>query len=147
MTPNAPTLRTDERIIAKFNSDRGTYWRAHGIMALIWAVATAAVIWLTGQENVAVGAFGALAAITVRAVYLYSEQMAVTWTLTDIRLIGPAERQVMLLDLTSVRRLFSDVQLITRGGDKYLMKFQPNTDAVMAQITTAKDLRARGQHD
>ncbi|MCB1400268.1 MAG: hypothetical protein KDJ82_10575, partial [Rhodobacteraceae bacterium] len=65
------------------------------------------------------------------------------WQLTDRRLIGPQGRQVMLLEIETVRRLFGDVQIITRGGAKHLIKHLADGEAVVTRITAAKAARAQ----
>jgi len=80
----------------------------------------------------------------VRAVYLASEALANRWWLTDRRLILPdGKRAVMLLEVTTVRRLMGDVQLITRAGDKHLLRHVADPAGVVAAITAARDRRAR----
>ena len=68
-----------------------------------------------------------------------SEVFARRWQLTDRRLIGPQGRQLALGDLVTVRRLFGDVQLVSRTGQKHLIKHLADTQGVMDTILAARD--------
>jgi hypothetical protein len=67
-----------------------------------------------------------------------SDEMGVRWDLTDRRLLGPAGRDIAVDEIETVRRLGSAVQVVTRSGDKHLVKYQADAPAVMAQLQCAK---------
>jgi hypothetical protein len=137
------TLETGEKVLLDIRSDKGTYWRDHGVMAVLGMLGAGVVLWVIGSPHVAIGSLGAVLALIVRGLWLYSEQMQFHWVLTDRRMIGPGGRTIFLLELDNVRRLFSDIQLITKTGDKFLMKHNAQADALVAQINAARDKRAK----
>ena len=136
-------LEPGEKVLLEITSDRATYWRDHGVMALLGMAGAGLVLWLIGSPHVASGALGAVLALGARGLWLYSEQMKFRWVLTDRRMVGPGGRSIFLLEIDSVRRLFSDLQLVTKTGDKFLIKHNAKADALVAQITTARDKRAQ----
>ena len=132
-----------ERLIAEIRSDRGRYWRDHAVMALLGMAAAGVFLWFIGSDHVAIGSLGAVLALAVRGLYLASEQLRMRWRLTDRRLLLPDGRAVALLEVETVRKLLGDVQLITRSGDKHLIKHLADADALVALITQARERRAR----
>lgn len=136
-------LETGEKVLLEIRADRATYWRDHGVMAALGMVGAGVVLTFLGSPHVAIGSLGAVLALIVRGLWLYSEQMKFLWVLTNIRLIGPGGRIVYLLELDKVRRLFGDIQIITKTGDKFLVKHVAGSDAVVAQINAARDKRAK----
>jgi len=142
--PGRPELEKGERLLREISSDRTTFWRDHGVMALLGMALVGGVLWAIGNPHVAIGALGAPLAIAARAAYLASEQLAARWWLTDRRLILPdGRRQVMLMELEAVRRLFGDVQLVTRSGDKHLIKHVADAAALGLEIERARQQRAQ----
>jgi hypothetical protein len=85
-----------------------------------------------------VGPVGAVLALLVRGWYMASEALGLRWQLTDRRLIIPGGRAFRLADIVQVRPFLGDVQVVTRQGDKHLIKYQP-------AATAAAIDRARGQ--
>lgn len=137
-------LETGEKLLGELRADKGRYWRDHALLAVLGMAGVGAVLWLIGSDHVAIGSLGAVLALAVRGAYLYSEQMKTVWRLTDRRLILPdGKRSVMLLEIDKVRRLMGDLQIITRAGDKHLVKHLANPEAEVARITAARDRRAR----
>ncbi|MEL7213613.1 MAG: hypothetical protein AAGK92_13200 [Pseudomonadota bacterium] len=132
-------LADGERLVAEFPADRATYLRDHSVMAAIAMGGAMLVLWWMGNPHVWTGAVAGLAAIALRGWYLQSEELSVTWLLTDSRLLGPPGRTVMLRDITKVRGLGSAVQIVTASGDKHLLKYQADKEAVIAQITAASE--------
>jgi len=101
-------------------------------------------LWAIGSPYPAIGSLGAILAVAVRALYLAPETLALRWVLTDRRVILPGgQRSIMLLELQTARPLLGDVQLVTRSGDKHLMKHLPNADGVVSRILEARDRRAK----
>ncbi|MCC5993515.1 MAG: hypothetical protein JJT99_13455 [Rhodobacteraceae bacterium] len=131
-----------EKKLRDIRSDKGIYWRDHGVMAVLGMGVVGMVLAFIGSDHVAIGSLGAVLALGVRGIWLYSEQMKFHWVLTNMRLVGPGGRKVYLLELEKVRRLFGDIQLITKGGDKHLIKHVANAEALVAEIEAARDKRA-----
>ncbi len=138
----APPLDPDETVRHVFHADRGTYWRDHAWMAAGAMALGMAILALMGNPHVWTGAVGGLAAIALRAFYLSTEALEAEWTLTDRRLLGPGPTAVALRDIAKVRGIGSAVQVITRGGDKFLLKFQADRRAAEARIASAAGLAA-----
>ena len=137
LTPTAP-MRDGEEVIASFTGDRMTYWRDMAWQAAFAMVLGMVALWLLGNPHVWTGAVGGLAAIAVRAFYLSSDEMKVRWDLTNQRLLGPGDRDAALGEITQVRPFLTAVQVVTSTGDKHLIKFQADRDAVVAAIEAAR---------
>jgi hypothetical protein len=140
---SAPQLDPGETVVAELRSDRGRYWRDHAILALVGMAGAGAVLWLIGSEHAAIGALGAVLALAVRGAYLAREQLSMRWLVTDRRLILPSGGAVMLLEIETLRKLLGDLQIVTRAGDKHLVKHLADADAARATIAQAKERRAR----
>ena len=136
-------LEAGEKVLLEIRADRATYWRDHGVMAVLGMIGAGLVLRLIDSPHVAIGSLGAVLALIVRGLWLYSEQMKFLWVLTNIRLIGPGGRSLYLLELDNIRRLFGDIQVITKTGDKFLVKHVAGSESVVAQINTARDKRAK----
>ena len=136
MTPTTP-LAEGEEVLHSFHPDRATYWRDHAWLAAAAMAIGMAILWVMGNPHVWTGAVGGLAAVAVRAFYVASDEMQARWDLTDRRLLGPQTRAVLLTDIARVRTLGSAVQIVTRSGDKHLLKYQPDRDATRQRIQTA----------
>lgn len=132
-----------EKKLREIRADKGVFWRDHGVMALLGMVGAGLVLMLIGSDHVAIGSLGAVLALSVRGAWLYSEQMRFHWVLSNMRLVGPGGREAYLLELETVRRLFGDIQIITKGGDKHLIKHVANAESVVAEILAARDKRAK----
>lgn len=141
MTP--PDLEPGEKLLAEWRPDRARYWRDHAVLAALGAVGAGLVLWALDMPAPAVGALGALAAVGVRAAYLASETLGLHWRLTDRRLLLPGGRAVGLMEIETQRILLGDVQVITRAGDKHLLKHLANSGQVLAALAQARDRRAR----
>lgn len=132
-------LARGEKVIRVIQTDRARYWRDHGIMAVLGMVVVGLVLLAIGNEHVAIGASGAVLAIGARGVYLASEQFGQRWWLTSRRVILPGARGVALAELETARKLLGDVQIVTRGGDKHLIKHVAAPDALVAEILAARN--------
>lgn len=140
----SPELEPGEKLLGAIRAERQRYWRDHALLAVLGMAGAGTVLWLIGSEHVAIGSLGAVLALAVRGAYLYSEQMKSVWHLTDRRLILPdGKRSVMLLEIDKVRRLMGDLQLITRSGDKHLVKHLADPQAEVERIEAARQRRAR----
>ncbi|MEM8732528.1 MAG: hypothetical protein AAGF79_21675 [Pseudomonadota bacterium] len=136
MTPTTP-LEKGEQVIDSFRADRMTYMRDHAWMAAVAMAAGMAILWLIGNPHVWTGAVGGLAAIAIRGGYLATDELAARWDLTDRRLLGPQTRVARLSDIAQIRGLGSAVQIVTRSGDKHLIKYLADKNSVMARIKEA----------
>jgi len=136
MTPTT-ALQEGETVVASFRPDRATYWRDHAWLAAAAMAIGMAVLWAMGNPHVWTGAVGGLAAVAVRAGYVASDELGARWDLTDRRLLGPQTRAVRLGEIATLRRLGSAVQVVTRAGDKHLIKYQADGAATRARIERA----------
>lgn len=143
MGRDAPELDPGERIEAAFAPDRATYWRDNAFLAGVGAIGIMGMMIVLQNPHVVIGTLGAGAAVVARAAWLASETLGHRWELTDRRLIGPGGRMVMLLEVETARRLMGDVQVVTRGGDKHLIKHMADAPGVVAAILRARDARRR----
>jgi hypothetical protein len=122
-----------ERVVARFTPDRKVYLRDQAIVAVAATALVAAALWAMGNADVWVALIAGPLAIAVRAAYLASEELSAVWELTDRSLNGPG-RSVPLAEIETVRTLGSATQVITRSGDKHLMKYLADPKAVAARI-------------
>lgn len=138
MTQPLPALADGETLVAAFTGNKATYIKEHVMLAAIGSVlAAGALIWM-GDPNYWVGPVGAVLAIAVRGVYVASEQIGMTWQLTERRLITPAGMTVRRADITKVRTIFSAAQVITASGEKYMIKYQADPKGVAETIMSAR---------
>ena len=135
-TPTEPLL-PGETVQVSFAADRATYWREMLALAIFAAAAGCTILLLMGNPHVWTGAVGGIAAIAVRAFYLASDELKVCWDLTDRRLMGPTGRIARLSEITRVNTFLSAVQVVTRGGDKHLIKYQKDRAATAESIRAA----------
>nr|WP_245853285.1 hypothetical protein [Maliponia aquimaris] len=107
-------------------------------MAAVAMAAGMGLLWAIGNPHVWTGAVGGLAAVALRGWYLLDEEMGHVWRLTPDALEGPGGRHVPLSQLAQVRSIGSAVQLITKSGDKHLVRFQSDPQATIARIEAAR---------
>ena len=124
--------------VIEFNPNRNAYITAHAWMAAIAMVAGMVILWAMGNPHVWTGAIGGLGAIVLRGWYMMSEELAVVWRISDGVLTGPAERQVPLDQIEAVKTMGSYVQVITKGGDKHLIKYQASPSFTASTIEGAR---------
>ncbi|WP_431298540.1 hypothetical protein [Tabrizicola sp. BL-A-41-H6] len=130
-------LADGEQIIAEFRPNRAVYWRSHLVMAVVLgALAGVVLLWQANPYPV-MGPIGAVIAIAARAAFVQSEAMAEIWRLTDRHLLGPASRAIPLAQIQTARPFLGAVQLITRAGDKHLIKYQADPAATAARLIAA----------
>jgi hypothetical protein len=132
-------LRPDEVMLVEWPADKGSYWRSHGIMAVLGGLIAGVVLVAIGNPTPWVGPVAAVAAMGARGWYLASEALAANWRLTNQRLQGPGGREVALAQIKLARPFLGDVQVVTRAGDKHLMKYMADTAAVVAAIEGARN--------
>ncbi|WP_294226221.1 hypothetical protein [uncultured Shimia sp.] len=133
LTPTTELL-DGEAVLHSFQGERANYirtntWIAAGAMAVGMGI-----LWAVGNPYVWTGAVGGLAAVVVRAGYLMSDELAVRWDLTTQRLLGPGGRAISLSNIAELNKLGSFVQVVTKTGDKHLIKYQADPQATMATI-------------
>ena len=121
-----------------FTPDRATYIRTHWIMAAVAMALGMAILWALGNPHVWTGAIGGLAAVTLRGWYLMDEELGHAWRLEDGVLVGPGGRRVPLDQIAKIRTVGAAVQLVTKTGDKHLIKFQADPQATIARIDSAR---------
>ncbi len=120
-----------------FRADKGAYIRTNTWLAAFAMAAAMLVLWLIGNPYVWTGAPAGLAAIGIRAWYLASEELAAEWQMTDTTLTGPGPRKVALNQIEAVNTMGSFVQIVTKGGDKHLIKYQADPAATKTAIERA----------
>lgn len=123
--------------MTRFTPDRTAYLRQHVWLAVVGMIGAMALLWLLGNPHFWTGAPAALVAIALRGWYLASEEGAVVWQISDGILTGPAERAIPLTEIQTVRSMGSFVQVITRTGDKHLIKYQADPSATIAALNAA----------
>ncbi len=120
-----------------FSPDKGAYIRTNAWLAAVAMAGAMAVLWLIGNPYVWTGAPAGLAAIGIRAWYLASEELVSNWQMSDTALTGPGGRSVPLNQITAVNIMGSFVQVVTKTGDKHLIKYQSDPAATKAAIERA----------
>ncbi|MCF6233180.1 MAG: hypothetical protein L3J36_08800 [Rhodobacteraceae bacterium] len=128
--------------MTQFTADRTAYLRHHAWLAVAGMGCATALLWLMGNPDFWTGAPAGLVAIVLRGWYLASEELGVTWEVGDTTLVGPAERNIRLTEIQTLRSMGSFVQVITRTGDKHLIKYQADPDDTIARIKAAQHTRA-----
>lgn len=123
--------------VTRFPADKQAYIRTNAWLAAFAMAAAMAVLWLIGNPYIWTGAPAGLAAVVVRAWYLASEELATNWEIRDGALVGPGQRRMTLNQIETVRTLGSFVQIVTRNGDKHLIKYQADPAATKAAIERA----------
>ncbi len=141
MSTPAPELAQGEKMLREIAPDRGRYWRDNAILAAVGMAGLGVVLLLIGSPHAAIGALGAPLAIGLRAWYLASESLGNRWWLTSHRMILPGARSVPLLEIETVRKLLGDVQIITRSGDKHLLRHIAAPEALVADVLAARSKR------
>ena len=144
-TPTTSRWNRARKLLREIRSDKGRYWRDHGVLGVVGMVGAGVVLWAIGSPYAAIGAFGAVLALAVRGAWLYREQMKFRWRLTNAAdRAGRAQRVSAGTD--TVRRLMGDIQIITKAGDKYLIKHIDGADraVVQAEIEAARARRKAG---
>ena len=120
-----------------FAPDKGAYIRTNAWLAALAMAGAMVVLWLIGNPYVWTGAPAGLAAIGIRAWYLASEELVATWQISGTNLTGPGARNVPLNQIEAVKTMGSFVQIVTKGGDKHLIKYQADPAATKAAIERA----------
>ena len=127
-------LAEGEVLLETFRPDRGVYLRNTLILMVIFGVIAGGVLVAIGDPNPWVGPLAAILGIGARAWFLASEALAAEWRLTDRRLLGPAGQVIARADLIEARKVFGEVAVVTRSGEKFLIKYPANPEAVIATL-------------
>ena len=127
--------------MTRFTANRTAYIRSHTWLAALGMGGAMGVLWAIGNPDVWTGAVAGLGAVTLRGWYLASEEMAVVWEIDGDTLTGPAGRNIPLSQIEKLRAMGSFVQIVTRGGDKHLIKYQADPDDTIARIDAARNRR------
>ncbi|CAD0184146.1 hypothetical protein RUESEDTHA_01024 [Ruegeria sp. THAF57] len=120
-----------------FTADKSAYIRTNTWLAAFAMAGAMVVLWLVGNPYIWTGAPAGLAAVGVRAWYLASEELSNTWKMSETTLTGPGPRNVPLNQIEAVNVMGSFVQIVTKGGDKHLIKYQADPAATKAAIERA----------
>ena len=125
----------------EFHPDAGRYWLNHLATAAVLGALAGLALMAMGNPYPWAGPVAAVLALGVRAAYLRSEVMADVWRLADGALVGPGARRVALSEIVAVRKLMGHVQVVTKAGDKILIRYLADAGGAVAAIEAA---RARG---
>ncbi len=126
-------------IIAEFPPSKGTYIREHIMLAALGSVLLSGLLMFMGNPHAWTGIVGSVLAIGVRGVYVMREQLDMVWKLTETQLIGPDGRIIPLAEVANARTMLSALQIITRTGDKYLIKYQSDPAAGARLVLQTRD--------
>lgn len=124
--------------MTEFRPDRTTYLRSQAILAAAAMGGAMLVLWLMGNPHVWTGAVAGLAAIVLRGWYMASELLDEVWVLDETGLDGPYGKHTSLDEIAKLRSIAGAVQVVTRSGDKHLIKYQPDPQAVIDAINSAR---------
>ncbi len=124
-------------IIARYRGSKAVFIRVQLVMAVLGAVLITGGLVLAGNPDWWVGIVGSFAGIGMRGYYIADEQLAFEWVLTDTQLLAPSARAIGLHEIETVRSLLGSVQVITKNGDKFLIKYQARPEQVIAEINGA----------
>ena len=128
--------------MTEFRPDKTTYIRAHAVMTAIAMAAGMLILWVLGNPHIWTGAVGGFAAVALRGWYLFDEVMDEVWTLSGNSLKGPYQRYARLEEIVKLRTIAGAVQVVTREGNKHLIKYQPDPQAVIDTINAARQKQA-----
>lgn len=131
-------LAEGEVLLEVFRPDRGVYLRNTLILMAVFGVIAGLVLVAMGDPNPWVGPLAAILGIGARAWFLASEALTAEWRLTDCRLLGPAGQVIARADLAEARKVFGDVAVIIRSGEKFLIKYPADPEAVLATLRGEK---------
>lgn len=132
-----PELVEGETYLRRIEGNRSTYIKEHVLLAALGSVIMAGALVYMGNPYPWTGVVGAVLAITARGVYVADEQLGFVWHLTDRRLVGPGGRVIRLAEVAQVRTIFSAAQVITKSGDKQMLKYLADPRATAEAIEEA----------
>ena len=135
--PTLP-LGDGEEEIMRMTADTVTFWRSQAWMALFFSVVGAGILIGMGNPHWWTANVGAVLAIGVRAFYLGPDERKSVWVLTNQRMMGPQNKVTTLDNITKVNVIWTAVQVVTLNGDKHLIRYQADPDAVKDAIEAAQ---------
>lgn len=124
--------------MTEFRPDKTTYIRTHALMVAVAMAGAMLVLWAMDNPHIWTGAVAGFAAVAIRGWYMASELLNEVWVMDDTSLSGPYERYTTLADITKLRTIAGAVQVVTQSGDKHLIKYQSDPQAVIATINAAR---------
>jgi hypothetical protein len=124
--------------MTEFRPDKTTYIRTHALLVAVAMAGAMLVLWGMDNPHIWTGAVAGFAAVAIRGWYMASELLNEVWVMDDTSLSGPYERYTTLADITKLRTIAGAVQVVTKSGDKHLIKYQSDPHAVIATINTAR---------
>lgn len=127
------------KTIATFPPSRQTYVKEHVMLAALGAVLLTGLLLALGNPHPWVGVVGSVLAIALRGSYAMKEQLGMVWSLTETALVAPDGRKVPLADIETARHIFSALQVITRTGEKHLIKYQRDPASGAELIEQTRD--------
>ncbi len=133
-----PTLPEGITERARYQADTLTFWRSQAWMAVFFSVLAAGTLIGLSNPHWWTGIVGAMAAIGVRAFYLGSDERKMVWLLTDDMLFGPMGRKIALSNIQKTNVVWTAVQVVTISGDKHMIRYLPDPDAVKAELDAAR---------
>lgn len=122
--------------------DRAVYIRDHLFMGCLGAIGATALLYYMGDADYWVGVPASLLAIGVRGWYVASEELGMEWALDSAAVSGSNGKRIPLGQIERVRSIGSAVQIVTKGGDKHLLKYMADTAAVKTAIARAAGVAA-----
>lgn len=131
-------LEPGEFVLAEWTADPAAYWKNHLILAVVLGTLAGLVLVWLGNAYPWTGPVAAVLAVGARAFILRSEALTDRWRLTPRRLLGPGGRAIPLGSIRLARPFLGDVQIVTRTGEKHLMKYMADARAVIARIDEAR---------
>lgn len=127
----------------RFRADRAAYFHSHTKLAAIAMGGAMCVLWLLDDPNIWTGAAAGLGAIALRGFWMKRQELGATWEIKGDSLSGPAGIHIPLAEIAALRPLGSFVQVVTKAGDKHLIKYQADASATIAAIRRAQGLGSR----
>ena len=123
--------------IACYKGSKAVFIRIQVVMAIVGAALITSGLLLAGNPDWWLGIVGSFAGIAMRGYYIADEQLGFAWVLTATQLKSPSDRAIDLSEISALRSLLGSVQVITREGDKFLIKYQAAPERVIADINQA----------
>lgn len=130
----AAPLQEGETVLAEFRADRTAYWRGHLVMVVVLGAGAGLFLMWQGSPYPVAGPAGAALAILGRAAWLASEALSDAWRLTDRRLLGPGGQAIPRAQIAAARPFLGAVQVVTRAGDKHLIRYLADPAAAATAI-------------
>ncbi|MFE3837369.1 hypothetical protein [Pseudogemmobacter sonorensis] len=125
------------RVLARWMPDRRSFWQRTFYMAVIFGFVAVWTLYLLDNPYLWTAPLAAFIAVFGRAAYLKSEILAQGWVMTETTLNGPQGRIVPLASVAEVKSFLGDVVIVTRAGEKHLIKYPADPEPVVRRIKAA----------